>query len=217
MEKYFFMKPLLALLARGSFFKKLVSLTLRISAAVVILGSLATFFKAGKVVFELPASGIMGGILFQLFFIVAIYAVVHILLIRARDIDNLSDEKIIALPIGAILLKMVGEIYASFVGLLAVGGGVFVWFTGRKIEAILKPVPSFFPPMGSDPNFMGGIEFMLGGILISLGVLIGAYILAEILSSLPRTAVAPITATPSESNGGQKKLHENGIRMPYRV
>ena len=73
----------------GAFFSRTVAIVLRVVAALFVLFCLATFFKAGKLIFELPANGILGGVLFEIFFILAAYAVAHVLLIRARDIDNL--------------------------------------------------------------------------------------------------------------------------------
>ena len=219
MEKFFFIRPLLKLLAQEKVFRKLVSVTLRILAAVIVLGSLAPFFKAGKVVFELPASGILGGIMFQLFFIVAIYAVVHVLLIRAGDIDELKTGNFSVLPLTAVLLKALGEMYASFVSLVSVGGGIFVWFTGRKVEAILSPMPAFFPPMG-DPNFMGGIEFMFRGALISIAVLIATYVVAEILNVAMKSMSVKIskqTETNEGTNGMPRQPREQNVKTPYRI
>jgi len=191
LENYFFMRPLLRLLAQGPFMCKATSMMLRVFAALIILGSLASFFNAGKAIFELPTtSAIMGGILFQLFFIVAIYAVTHVLLIRAQDIEDLqvmSVGDIYMLPLGAVLLRMLGEAYSSFIGLIAIGGGIYVWFTSKNIGTILGPLTAFFPAM-LEASFIGGIQFMLTGILIAIGALIASYMLAEIISLIARSA-----------------------------
>lgn len=189
MEKYFFMRPLLDLLAQGRFFSRLVSIVLRVVAALFVLFSLATFFKAGKIIFELPANGILGGVLFEIFFILAAYAVAHVLLIRARDIDNLQSGDLYALSMAPILLKLIGEAYASFVGFVAVGGGLFVWFTNLGLGKILNPiVRALFPTARDDPSFMGGIEFMLSGVLVAIAVLVVSYILSEMFVLLARSA-----------------------------
>lgn len=187
MSKVFFMRPLLELLAQGRFFCRGVAIILRVSAAMLVLFSLTTFFQAGKTTFELPAHGIPGGALFEVFFVVAVYAAVHVLLIRAKEIENLPGGEFFALPLGSILVRLLGEAYAAFVGLVAVGGGVFVWFTNQSIGKILNPVVrALFPAMRDDPSFMGGIEFMIGGVLTGLAALIAAYVVAEILLVLAR-------------------------------
>ena len=183
MDKYFFMRPLLDLLARPGFFNRLVAVSLRVVAGLVVLLSLVSFFKAGKVIFELPASGIPGGLFFQACFVVAIYAVTHALIIRARDIEDLSNDTACILPMASVLFRMFGEIFSVFVSLVAIGGGVYVWFTGRSVATIMNPVPIFFPTFG-DTTFLGGIEFMVGGVLIAIGALLLMYVISDILAHL---------------------------------
>ncbi len=185
MEKYFFMRPLLEMLASASFLRWLVAKTLRVAAALIVLFSLVAFFYAGKVIFELPPSGMLGGILFQACFIVAIYAVVHACFIRARDIDKLGAHIHTIFPMLTLLLKLAGEAMSVFIALVAVGGGVYVWFTGRSVATILNPMPVFLPAFG-DTTFMGGIEFMVGGILIAIVLLLVFYALSEITELLAR-------------------------------
>jgi hypothetical protein len=188
-EKYLFMRPLLGLLAQGRFFRRVVAMAIRAGAALVVLFSLTTFFQAGKLTFELPAQGIPGAVLFEVLFVLAVYAAVHVMLIRARDVDQLSVNDFYAIPLGAILVRMLGEIYAVFVGLVSIGAGLFVWFTNQGVGKVLNPlVRALFPTMRDNPSFMGGIEFMVSGMLAGLGVLIAAYVVSEILALLARLA-----------------------------
>lgn len=187
MEKYLFMGRVLEWLARPGFLNKLVAMTLRVLAALIVLLSLVAFFKAGKVIFDLPAQGIPGGILFQIFFIVAIYSVVHVFLIRARDIEALRTEHYVMLPLAAVLLRVTGEAFAAFVSLVAVGGGIYVWFTGKSVATILNPMPFFFPSFG-DTSFMGGIEFMVGGVFIAQVALVALYAASELMALISEAA-----------------------------
>ncbi len=100
-DTYLFMKPLLGKLGEGAFFCRLIAHALRATAALIVLFSLVTFFEAGKLIFQLPAQGILGRVLFELFFVLAIYAVVHVFLIRARDIEQIQAGEFYALPSGA--------------------------------------------------------------------------------------------------------------------
>lgn len=91
-SRFMFMSGVLRLLSEGAFVYRAVAFTLRSLIGVLILAALAVFFTAGKVIFGLSATGaIAGGILYQLCYAISIYAVVHVLLIRSRDI---SREKI---------------------------------------------------------------------------------------------------------------------------
>jgi hypothetical protein len=195
MEKYFFMRQLLDRLASPGVFNKVVAITLRAVAGLAILFSLVAFFKAGKVIFELPASGIPGGLIFQACFVVAIYAVTHVLFIRARDIENLASDSACILPMASLLFRMFGEIFSAFVSLVAVGGGVYVWFTGRGVATIMNPVPIFFPSFG-DTTFLGGIEFMVGGVLMAIGVLLLMYMLSDMVAYLATAMRQRGTPTP---------------------
>ncbi len=191
MENFLFMRPVLGWLTQPRRFNRVLAFTLRALAALIIPLSLVTFFKAGKVIFGLPASGILGGIFFQLFFVAAIYCVVHVLILRARDIDALSGGDYNMFPLAGILVRTVGETVATFIALVAVGGGIFVWFTGKGVTAILNPPPKFLPLFG-DTTFMGGIEFMVGGVLSAILTLVVAYLagdglrlLSEVSARLP--------------------------------
>ena len=194
-----FMGPFLRLLEKSGFFSRMVGIMLRVLAALIILGSLATIFKAGKVMFDLPAGGIMGGIMYQLFYILAIYAVAHALIIRARDIEAQKNADNFVLPIASYLARLVGEMYAAFVSLTAIGGGIFVWFTGQPVAKIMSPIPFLFP-MPKQPDFMGGIELILSGILIATAAIIATYIVAELLTALSRSTAArkPATTGPRQ-------------------
>jgi len=202
MNRLFFMRPLLANLARGEFFVKALALVLRVLAALLVLLSLITFFQAGRLLFKLPVQAILGGVFFEVFLVLAVYAAVHVLLIRARDIDSLGDAAHAALRAAPLLARLGGELYASFVGLLAIGGGIFVWFTGISQNRILSPVlQSLFPTVRDNPSFMSGIEFMLGGILVSIAVLVLAYLLADAIEVWSQRSTAPAASeSPSRAS-----------------
>lgn len=197
MNRYLFMSHLIPMLNKPGFLNSLVAVALRVLSAVVVLVSLASIFTAGKVTFSLQAHSIMGGILFQIFYIVAIYSVVHAILIRARDIEHLPTSEFMVLPMGSLLLKLIGEVYAFFVAMTAIGGGIFVWFTNQPVSAIMSPVPWFFPVPHS-PNFTGGITIMLGGTLLAAAVLIGFYMLSELFTALIRSQQRTISAPPRQ-------------------
>lgn len=186
---YFFINPLLERLARPAFFCRLVAVTLRVMAALIVLLSLTIFFQVGKLTFELPANSVLGGFLFEAFFALAVYATVHVFIMRARDIEALKPVEPYAIAVLALLLKLAGEAYCVFVGLMTVGAGLFIWFTNQGLGDVLGPlVRALFPGIGGDSSFMGGIELMAGGVLIGIGVLVLAYAAAQALALLVRPA-----------------------------
>lgn len=194
------MRPVLTLLEQEQFLRRAVATTLKVGAALIILLSLTLFFSAGRLLFDLPPSGILGAVLFEVFFVLAVYAAVHVLLIRARNIEQLAAGDYVALRVAPLVLRALAEAYAGFVSLVAIGTGLFVWFTNLSVEKVLYPVVrALFPSMREDASFMGGIEFMLSGIFIAIGVLLIAYVVAEAISLLTRSArpAEQIARTPS--------------------
>ncbi len=187
MENYLFVRRLLAWLSVPLNFNRMAAVGLRVFATLLVPLSLVTFFKAGKVLFELPAEAVLGGILFQMFYVVAIYAVVHTLFIRARDIDALTSGEFHIFPLTGVLAKAASEAMALYVALVAVGGGMYVWFTGKGIATVLNPPPRFLPVFG-DTSFMGGIEFMAGGLFSAVAILIAGYLVFAVFRLLARVA-----------------------------
>ena len=205
--RYFFMVPLLERLAQPSFFCRAVAMILRVTAALVALLSLTIFFKVGKLTFELPANRVLGGFMFEVFFVLAVYAAVHVFVIRARDIETLKPNDSYAIAVSALLLKMAGEAYCAFVSLLAVGGGLFVWFTNQELGNILGPVVrALFPGASDDSTFMGGIQLMATGVLIGVGALVVAYAASQALGLLARPT----------RNGGTQQFPSADLTQSYR-
>ena len=189
MEKYrsFFMQAVLERLAQPAFFSRVVSIALRAMAALIALFSLTIFFKVGKLTFEMTPNRVLGGVFFEAFYVVAVYAAVHIFFLRAREIEEIKSGEFYALAILVSLLKMVGEAYCAFVSLIAIGGGLFVWFTNQGLGNVLGSlVRALFPGIGDDPNFMEGIEFMASGVFIGLAALVFAYAASQALTLLIR-------------------------------
>jgi len=177
-EKYFFMKRVLDLISQGNFFTKVFSIALRVAAVVAALAGLVGFVSGWKIVFEMPAAGILGGIIFQALFVVAIYMVVHTLIIRANDIAGLPVTDFTVIPIASIFLKLVGEVYACFTATIAVGGGILMWFAEGYGGYLLRRVIPFMPSFGGE-SFLGGIVFILGGVLLAFFVLLFFYLMSE--------------------------------------
>ncbi len=212
MEKYLFMRPLLQRLGDARFCYRALAVALRVAAALTVLFSLVTFFSAGKLLFELPAHAILGGVLFELFFVLAVYAAVHAALLRAAEIEQLEPHEYFALPLGAKLVQLLGEAYAGFVSFVAIGGGLFVWFTNLSLTKVLNPlIRALFPGLREDTSFLGGIEFVAAGLLAGLGVLIASYVVSQLLGFAAR-ATRPV-ASGSGTRPAAEQAH--GFRSRF--
>jgi hypothetical protein len=181
MEKYFFMKKVLELVAQDRFFKKAFSIALQILALIIALVSLVAWISVWKSVSGYSAEAILGIIIYQLFFVIAVYIVVHTLLIRANDIGMLPESDYRIIPIVSVCLKLTGEVYAGFMAVLSIGGGFLFWFLGGSAEYLINK--SIFPVhiFGSGEGFWGGLVFMFGGLFTALFVLVVFYFMGEIV------------------------------------
>lgn len=181
MEKYLFIKPLLQSISEGKFFRKTVAIALRVLAIAIAFASLVGWIVKWQFVFSLPVTGIIGGIIFQLLMVVTAYMVIHIILIRAGNIERLPEAEYTVIPIVALCLKLLGEIYASFLAVTAVAGGLYIWMTGRNAGKDLLGMIAPLAPTVSDLSFIGGVKFILSGATMAFITLLASYFLSEMV------------------------------------
>jgi hypothetical protein len=179
MEKYFFMEAVLEKISQGQFFRKAFAVALQILAVVIVTAALVAWIIVWKSISGYSAEAIFGIIIFQLLFVIAVYMVVHILLIRAGNINALPDSEYTVIPIVSITLKLFGEIYASFVAVISVAGGILTWFIGSSALYMVKRSAPLFPSYGNGEGFWGGLVFMVGGLFSAFVGLVLFYFLAE--------------------------------------
>jgi hypothetical protein len=192
MGKYFFMRPVLQLISVGQFFRKAFVVFLQILAVVIAIAGLVSWITAWKFVAGQDTSLILGIIIFQVFFVIAVYMVVHTIFIRADDISTLPEADYTVIPIVSIALKLCGEIYACFSVVVAIAGGILVWFIGGNAFYFIRKSSFFMPGQafgfmpgqgfgGYNSDFLGGLMFMVVGWLVAFLVLVIFYLFAEIV------------------------------------
>jgi len=181
MEKYFFMGAVLEKISQGQFFRKAYAVTLQILAALIAIAALVSWITVWKSISAFSAEAIVGIIIFQLLFVIAVYVVIHIILIRAGNINALPDSDYTVIPIVSITLKLIGEIYASFITVISVAGGILSWFIGSGAFYMVKRPSLLIPSYGSGEGFWGGLVFMAGGLFSAIVGLVLFYFLAELV------------------------------------
>jgi hypothetical protein len=216
MNKWLFIEPLLQLLSRGKFFRKVFSIWLRVSVIGFALAGLLVFIALWKVISDMSSGAIIGGILFQLLWIIAVYAVVHIGWIRSVDIDRLPEGKFTMIPIASLLLRMAGEMYAAFGLVISLGGCIFFWFSGNNgLFALRSLMPLAGPSLlmalaGSSLSdgspLLEGSLFLITGAMTSLLGLIVSYLLAE--------SIIVITEVALNTQGILKAVGGDGLQVP---
>jgi hypothetical protein len=188
MDSYLFMESVLQLIAQGSFFRKAFAVVLQALAVVVSIAGLVVWMSVWRFAAQAPFVVLLGIVIFQLLFVVALYMVAHTLFIRARDIAALPDEEFYVIPIAAIALKLVGEMYASFVAVMSVAGGVLIWLMRGYAFSVVKKAAPFVPRLDNGDGFLGGLLFMGGGLFAAIVVLVFSYFLAEAVAMMADSA-----------------------------
>jgi len=184
MEKYFFMEAVLQKISQGQFFRKAFAVALQILAVLIAIAALVAWITVWKSISGYSPEAILGIIIFQLLFVIAVYMVVHILFIRAGNINALPDSEYTVIPIVSITLKLFGEIYASFVTVISIAGGILTWFIGSSAFYMIKNSAPLVPSYGSGEGFVGGLVFMVGGLFSAFVGLVLFYFLAEAVVAL---------------------------------
>ena len=179
MDGYFFMESVLQLISEGKFFRKAFAVVLRALAVVASIWGLVVWMSVWKYAARAHLAALSGIIIFQVLFVIALYAVAHTLFIRARNIAELPEAEFYVIPIAAIALKLVGEIYACFVGVMSVAGGILIWLMRGYAFSLVKKTSPLVPRLGNGEGFVGGLLFMGGGLLAAFVVLVLCYVLAE--------------------------------------
>lgn len=184
LRKVFFMNSLLYALSRGQFFKKIFTVALQILSVLTILMGMVYWVEIWKDIFAVKKLLVFfGGTLFQAVFFIGIYMIAHTILIRASTINKLADSDYTVIHVTATFIKLVGEIYAWYGAIIAIGGGAFVIFARSNGYKILKELSAYMPNFKEDITYGFGIPlFIISGLLISFFVLVIFYLLSEALS-----------------------------------
>jgi hypothetical protein len=179
MDSYFFMEWVLQLISEGRFFRKAFAVVLQAVAVVISIAGLVVWMSVWKFAARANFATLAGIVIFQLLFVIALYMVAHTLFIRARNIAELPEAEFYVVPIASIALKLLGEIYACFVAVMSVAGGILIWLMGGYSFAAIKRAAPLVPRLGNGEGFWEGLLFMGGGLFAAFVVLVVCYFLAE--------------------------------------
>lgn len=188
MERYLFMKSLTASLEKEDFIKKVFSVYLTTIAIFTGMSGLVGFTIGLRDIFKMNTSGIIGGIIFEGLFVIGIYAVVHRLLIGSEKIKNISEKDSIFTRIGTQILKSLGEAYGIFASVMAIGGGIFIWFGGpgvRSANTLFRVINHYYTFSGlRGETFVQGLSFMVRGVAYAFLISLGVFVVSELFIAI---------------------------------
>ncbi len=191
MERYLFMRFISDSLEKSDFVKKIFSIYLKAIAVFTILAGLVGFVIGWRDVLKMSTSGLIGGIIFQTLFIIAIYSVVHSFFIGAEKINELKENKSIFTHISFVLARSLAMAYAGFAIVMAVAGGIFIWFAGtgvRNANSLFRVINHYYPFTGLKGEvFIQGLTFMIRGVAYAFLISLALYVIAELLIAIVRS------------------------------
>ena len=174
---------LLRLISEGRLFKQVFAWLLR-------LWTVAAMVEGVWVSIELWRGGgtgsqaVFGQLIFQVGPGVAVYLVAHLGWVRAQDVaamPQIGGEVII--PLTRLLLRLGGELYASLMVVLGVGGAVMIWISAGEARVEQAELRVVLPGVGGDP-FPAGLNMLLTGLGCGALSLLGGYLASELLGLL---------------------------------
>jgi hypothetical protein len=176
MEKVYYAPKVLAKYEGGVLFREVVSAFLKLSA-------LLTFGISVKVIWELLTAG-YGGILGNLLLVVWVatfaYSTIHVLWVRAGDIQNQPASEIAILPIAIVLVRMCGEIASLAFFVFGMVGAVIV-LVGSQVHG-LGPFSFVSEAIQMGDGFGAAVAVLAQGGLLGFGAAFSAYLTAELLN-----------------------------------
>lgn len=183
MEPFLFYFPVLRALSNGKIIRFVAALALRIQAALAILGGLflVVITLKGGFASYVPASVTIGAVISAVLILVCSLAIAQVMYFRSNSILGLQDGPYTIIPILSINLRCVGEVYATFLVTMAVGGCLLAWLTGGARGLFMSPLTPFLRDFSgiSDNNFLSGLLFLVLMLFGAFGALLLFYFLAE--------------------------------------
>lgn len=178
--------PVLKFVSEGRVFAKTTATVLRALAVLVALGGMAAWLWSWRFAFSLEGIAgawgttlaVAGGVVFLVTAFVAIYLVVHILWIRARQVAGLSHAEFTVIPITSVFLRTVGEAISAAVAVVGgVGVGLMTMLAGPPLGGHMREGIPFLE--GWQGNLLVGATVLTAGILAAIVVLALFYFIAE--------------------------------------
>ncbi len=179
MPHFFF--PVLNALSEGRVIRKVAALALRILGIVLALCGLVLVIEILKYSFrpDTTTEATLGGLLFSLILLAAFACVVEIHFYHARNIGQLGETSFAVIPVVSILCRLTGEVYATLLVGVGIGGCVFLWLAKVSPLAFLGALGGLLPASNLEASFLGGALLLVEMCLLALAVLAGFYAAAE--------------------------------------
>ncbi len=185
MERFLFVYSWLSALTEGRFFRGSFSGLLRISAIVLAIYLIGDAIESWQQLLTADESAdssiILLAMLVQLLLLVAGYAMIHLMLLRAAEIRSLYDPRYVVSEIVTVLARLGGEL--SFVVTITITIVTILQTLGMESGILLPELQRILSPLLQKSS----VAWILGsGILLSLALLASGYLASELLEMVMR-------------------------------
>jgi hypothetical protein len=175
-----FFRPVLQALDKGHVIRTAVVLALRILGVLTVLAGIYLLVEILRISFRFEQTqGTIGGLVFAIIFVAAVAALFQTFFYRAESIRDLGESPFTVIPIFSILLRLLGEVYATLGVAVGVGGCLLIWFSGISPFRLMPGIGDLFPAVGGGGTFLDGLMFLVWLAVLSLVAVVGFYFLAE--------------------------------------
>ena len=176
-----FFYPVLDALGDGRVIRKVAAVALRILGVVLALGGVVLAIEILKYSFrpDTTTEATLGGLLFSLILLAAFACVVEIHFYHARSVGRLGETSFAVIPVVSILCRLAGEVYATLLVGVGIGGCAFLWLAKVSPLAFLGALGGLLPASNLEASFLGGALLLMEMCLLALAVLAGFYAAAE--------------------------------------
>ena len=173
--------PVLKALEQGSVIRRTVQIVLLVASVLVALSGLMTVIAVLKFAFGMPGSELtIGGLLLAVFLLAAFAAMTQILWYRSSSVRDIPEGPYTVVPIFSLLLRTAGELYATMLAMLGLGGCLFIWLTRTSPLEVVGQYGELLPDMlRGGTSFLSGITFAGLSLVFALLALVVFYFLAE--------------------------------------
>lgn len=174
---------LLRLISEGRFFKLAFAWLLRLGALGTIMAgvwlSIGLWKDGGS-----STQAVFAQLVFQIALAAAFYLVAHLAWLRAQDVAAMPQAGgDVILPLARLLMRLGGEIYASFLAVLGTGGALLIWISAGDAQPGLAGFAALLPPTGGDP-FPAGLTLLAQSLALAALGLLASYTASEIVALL---------------------------------
>jgi len=175
------MQAVLRGFTQGRLFRLVFPWVLRLVALLLLVFGVYVWIEVW-IHISRPVGIILATIFSQLLWIVALYALIHTLLIRASDIARLPEGDYPAVSTACILFRLIGELGAVISLFIGIVGCVAIWIAGADGTSLIAGLP-LVPdiPILTASGFLVGLQLLLMSIVQATLYVLGAYLVAELV------------------------------------